>query len=232
MTRLRLLRFRIRSIMLLIATVACVLALAQWVPGIVILFWVFPVSLLAERLFGEPPSAADGRGSSFRATRSLAVFLLCAALCAVASWCGISSGVPTMLTPLPLFSIVPYFALGDTGLWWSIPLIPIGTFVLLNFYQLRVTGPSPLPTRFAFLLGLVTAFSACWFVGGWGYGVQYQGLLFTLDSAVINVVFLLVLWSWWFAVRRRASKAAALRFATLLHCWLFWFAFPYLGELP
>jgi hypothetical protein len=38
--------------------------------------------------------------------------------------------------------------------------------------------------------------------------------------------------AWWFLKKRSASTWGALGFATLLHCWLFWFAFPYLGELP
>lgn len=42
----------------------------------------------------------------------------------------------------------------------------------------------------------------------------------------------LVLWTMWGVLRRGSSFPWRITFGTLLHYWLFWFAFPYLGELP
>jgi len=236
MKRLQLPQFRIQSLMALIIAIACTLALVRWLdPLVTILIGVFPFSLLVERLFGATPPAPRAQPSFSGSAANLVVLILCASLCTLASWCGSSGGVPTILSPLPLFVVAPLFLapeLGYTEPRWFVAPIPFATFLLMNFYQLRVANSAPLPMRFSFLLGLSTAFSVFEFVGCWEYGVRYQGALYTLASAAINLSFLLVLWGWWLAISPRGSKAAALGFATLLHCWLFWFAFPYLGELP
>jgi hypothetical protein len=233
MKGLRLPQFRIRSMMLWIGAIACTLALAQWLgPGLPIVFSVFPLSLLVERVLGGHPRAPFARRSSSGTASSLAALILGATLCTLAAWCGSWQGMPRVLSPLPLFVVVPLFASGDPRFWWIVGPIPFGAFVLMNLYQLRIASPAPLPTRFPVLLGLATAFSGCWFIGGWEYGVRYQGASYTQAVALINFSFLAVLWGWWLAVRRRAHRAAAFGFATLLHSWLFWFAFPWLGELP
>jgi hypothetical protein len=202
---------------------------------ITILIAVFPFSLLVERLFDTTPRTSHAKPSLSGALANLVVLILCASVCTVASWCGSSAGVPTILSPLPVFVVAPLFiasALGYAEPWWLVAPIPFGTFLLMNCYRLRVASSAPLPLRFAILLGIATAFSIFWFAAGWGYGIRYQGAAYTRASAAINLSFLLVLWICWLAIRRRASKMGALGFATLLHCWLFWFAFPYLGELP
>jgi hypothetical protein len=86
--------------------------------------------------------------------------------------------------------------------------------------------------RFSIVLGLATAFTVLLFGFGCRFGSSYWGTSYTLAVAAINAVLVLVLWGWRFAIRKRASKESALGFATLLHCWLYWFAFPCLGELP
>ena len=127
---------------------------------------------------------------------------------------------------------MPLFELGNAQNWYPIAAIPFGTFLLMNAYQIMEPNAAPIRMRFSFLLGLLTVLSVLYFALGWQYGVRYQGTWYTLVTAAINLGFLLVLWVWRLAIRQRASKASALGFATLLHCWLFWFAFPYLGELP
>lgn len=121
--------------------------------------------------------------------------------------------------------------LGWTQQWWIIPPLIVGTFFLLNFYQLRVSRLAFLPMRFSFLLAVATAFSILGFVLGWADAVRYEGPVYTSALAAITVLFLAVLWGWWFALRRRPSKGGAFAFAVILHGWLFSFAFPWLGEL-
>jgi hypothetical protein len=236
MKRLHLPQFPIQNLMILIGAIACALALLCWL-GLLgtIVILVFPVSLLVERLFGATPTVTKAPLPFIGTAENLGVLIVCASVCTVASWYGSSTGVPTILSPLPLLVAVPLFlasALGYTELWWVVGPIPFVTFCMINFYQLRVRSSAPLPTRFSFLLGLSTVCSIFYFVGGWKYGVRYQGGLYALASAAMNLSIRVVLWGWWLADRRRASKARAFGFGTLLHCWLFWFAFPYLGELP
>jgi hypothetical protein len=222
--------------MFLIGATACALALVQWLgAGITILLAVFPFCVLVERLFGGTPPTSHAEPSFSGSAANLVILILGATVCTFASWCGSSVGYPTIFSPLPLFVIAPLFLAGDLWNpvpWWFVAPIPFATFLFMNLYQVRVASPAPLPMRFPVLLGMATAFSILWFAEGWGYGTRYQGAAYTLASASINVLFLHILWGWWLAIRRSASKAGALGFATLLHCWLFWFAFPYLGELP
>jgi hypothetical protein len=82
------------------------------------------------------------------------------------------------------------------------------------------------------LLGIGTLGSLFWLGAGWRYGLEYQGQGFTWGIIVINLVFMAILWVLWGASRRDASFSWRVNFGILLHYWLFWFAFPWLGELP
>jgi len=236
MQRLHHPRFSIQGLMVLIGAVACTLALLRWLgPLALIVIAVFPFSLLVERLFGATPPAPRAQTSFDGAAANLVGLILCASLSTLASWYAFLAGVPTVRSPFPFFVIVPLVSAsspGYEGFWWNVAPIPFGTFLLMNLYQLRETGSAPLRMRFSVLLVPATVLSFLYFALGWAYGVRFQGVSHTLAVGVINLLFLLVLWGWWLAIERRTSKTAALGFATLLHCWLFWFAFPYLGELP
>jgi hypothetical protein len=230
------LQFRLHDLMAVIAMLAGVLALNQWGGiGLALPMMAFPSSLLVERLFGTPLPAPlkPSEGSSF--ARSFVLLAACASFSTFLAWYGCSDGVPTVLSPMPWLTFTPLFLASVRGYaqpWWFVVPIPFGTFFLMNSYQLRVARLDSLPMRFSFLLGVATAFFVLFFATSWQPGVRYQGLFFTATSAAINLTVLVVLWGWWFAIRRRISKAGALAFATLLHYWLFWFALPYLGDLP
>jgi hypothetical protein len=229
-------QFSIQSLMYLIGAIACTLALMRWLGApVTIIIAIFPLSVIVERLFGTMPPTPHAQPSLAGLSANLMVLIACASLCTAAAWCSCASGMPTVLSPLPLLVLIPLFLAPDpvyAVFWRFVAPIPFGTFLLMSSYQLRVQGEAPLPTRFSFLLGLATAFSVFHFAMFWADGVRFQGVYFTLAVAVINLAFLIVLWNWWRAIRRKASKAPALGFATLLHCWLFWFAFPCLIELP
>jgi hypothetical protein len=228
--------FHIQGLMWVIAFIALGFALYRWLgPLLTIFILVFPSSLLVERLFGASPWVAETPGSLSGFVARTAAVVFCGCLCSTVAWYGSSQGVPTILAPMPLFVTAVIFSMPQTlGLnaWIFVAAFASGTFVLMNSYQLRWSSCSILPIRFPVLLVIATAFSVCFFAFDWEYGVRFQGAFYTLTSAAINTLFLLVLWAWWLAIRRRASVAGALGFATVFHCWLFWFAFPYLGELP
>jgi hypothetical protein len=228
-------QFRIQSLMLLIGVIACALALVQWAGLLSVLLAAFPLSLVVEYVFRAKPPSPHARPSFSGTAATFVALLLGAYLSVCAARYACSTGMPTILSPLPLLVVAPLFVadgLQYADPWRFAASIPFSTFFLMNFYQFRVAGPAPVRMRFSFLLGVATAFSVLYFVMGWQYGIRYQGASHTLATAVINRFFLLALWGWWLAIRQKASKPNALAFATLLHCWLFWFAFPYLGELP
>ena len=153
----------------------------------------------------------------------------------MAAFFSCSTGTPTIFSPLtlPVFvSVVLAPAFVGVNPWLFAASIPFGTFLLMNFYQLRLAEPAPLRTRFTVLLGLTSVLCVLYFAMGWDGGLRFQGASFTLATASINTAILIILWTWWFGLRKQTSKTSALLFATALHCWFFGYAFPYLGELP
>jgi hypothetical protein len=236
MNKLHACQFHIQTLMFLIGAIACTLALVQWAGiRLTITIAVLPSSLAVERILSTRSSVPRSRPPLLDSVPTLINLILCASLCAMAARFACSTGVPTILSPLPFAVFVSFLlapALGATNPWLFAASISFGTFLLMNFYQLDLTCPAPLRPRFACLLGLTSVLSVLYFAMGCEGGLRFQGASYTLATASINLAILVILWTRWLGLRRQASKASALSFATLLHCWLFWFAFPYLGELP
>lgn len=222
-----------RSFLTLMAIVALLVWALSPIP------WLGPTLLLAEvaisfgLLAERGPSAPSSHVSGLEIVRDIVILTVCVSTCTLLS--GHRSS-PTILSPLPLLVAVPILCASSLLEWtqpsWVIPPLMIGTFLLLNLYQLRASTLDFLPMRFTFLTALATAASVLWFIGGWKYGVRYQGLRYTAATASINLLCLAAIWGCWIAVRKRPSKGGAFAFAALLHGWLFSFALPWLGELP
>ncbi len=236
MNKLNAPQFHIQTLMYLIGAIACTLALVQWVGiRLTITIAVFLSSLAVERILSTRSSVPRFRPPLLDTVPTLINLILCASLCAMAARFACSTGVPTILSPLPFAVFVSFLlapALGATNPWLFAASFPFGTFLLMNLYELDLTGPAPLRARFSVLLGLTSLLSVLYFAMGCEGGSRFQGASYTLATASINLAILIILWTWWLRLRQRTSKASALLFATVLHCWLFWFAFPYLGELP
>jgi hypothetical protein len=219
-------------LMVIVAGTALTLISVPWM-GLV--FTLAIAGILTHLLVERHPGVRMESASSIAIARDLLILTLVTSVCTALAWKGCDAGVPTILSPLPLLVCFPeLFAvelLRWAEPWWIVPPLMIGTFFLLNFYQLRVSRLESLPMRFSFLLAVASAFTIYLFTAGWEDGVRYQGAVYTEAMAGINLLFLAVLWSWWFALRRRPSKGGAFAFAVLLHGWLFSFAFPWLGEL-
>jgi hypothetical protein len=219
-------------LMVIVAMGALLLISTPWM-GLVLTLAVMAIlsGLLVERPSGAHPSATTGLAIA----RDFVILTSCASACTFLAWYLSLVGIPTVVSPLPVIIFLPTLyaveQLRWTQPWWIVPPLLVGTFFLLNFYQLRVASLDFLPMRFSFLLAVATAFSTLWFVLGWEDAVQYEGPVYTRSLAAINVLFLAVLWGWWLALRRRPSRGGAFAFAALLHGWLFSYAFPWLGEL-
>jgi hypothetical protein len=138
------------------------------------------------------------------------------------------SGVPTVLTPFPTLTILPAFLLGRS--YGLAVLVPALLFFAWNPGLFR--GQAIFPKRSIALLGILTALSGLYFTDSWKYGLQYQGARFTYAVCLLNVVWLVVLWSVVIATLRKSSFATNLLLNWVLFAWLGWYAFPYLGELP
>jgi hypothetical protein len=140
----------------------------------------------------------------------------------------LSCGYPTELCPFPTLTIVPVFLLGSLRAAVFVPAI---LFFAWNPGLFR--GSGTIPKRSYALLAIATALSACWFVGGWKYGLEYEGASYTRSVCFINILWLGSLWVQFLLKWKSApSFTTNLLLHWFLFAWLAWYAFPYLGELP
>ena len=87
-----------------------------------------------------------------------------------------------------------------------------------------------LPKRTVWATATLTVLTVLDFSIEWKYGIEFHGPEYTITVALINAVWLGLLW--WVAVRawRRPSFKTILVTHWLMFAWLSWYAFPYLGE--
>jgi hypothetical protein len=114
---------------------------------------------------------------------------------------------------------------------WLLMVIPPVTFLILSLYLGRFADVR-LPLRFPVLLTIGTSLSFFWFAYSVRYSYGYHGPTYTVGITIINSAWILLLWALWYWIRIRARFWSALGWSLALNCWLFWFAFPWLGELP
>jgi hypothetical protein len=148
-------------------------------------------------------------------------------------WLG--SGTPTLISPLPVITIVPAFLLASlfgSALWVkAAALLPTLLFFAWNPSLLR--GEAIVPKRSYVLLLTAIVLSAAYFIVSWNSGIQYQGTRYVRTVCAINLAWSALLG---FTFARSWKRAGSFRQNLFLHCflfgWLAWYAFPYLGELP
>jgi hypothetical protein len=132
---------------------------------------------------------------------------------------------------MPALTVIPTFLLLDVGLYRVALAIPSIFFLFWNPQLFR--GLAGIPRRTYVLFVSTVLLSIAWFVGGWKFGLEYQGTRFTYLVCAINALWILLLSllftrSW----KRDLSFPSSLALNWLLFVWLAWYAFPYLGELP
>lgn len=225
-------QYTLRGLLVLTAAVACVFGLAWWLDDyggmvVAIPIAVVPLCLVIERVFSKPQiSCAPRTTGSYVWHHSLIVAAACIA--AIAAWIGSSAGVPTLTSPLPFLVVLPLLF---SVPWIVVMTIPVATFLILNLYLGRAAMPHAIPFRFTALLSVATAFSIYWFAYAVTYSYGYHGPTYTIGITIINVSMIVALWIAWFFIRRRASYWVTLAWSLAMTCWLFWFAFPWLGEM-
>ena len=199
-------RFNLSGLFIIVGMCAVVLGLGNWI-GLVIAIPIaaLPFSLIVERMLRPSLDQDADDPAGFNIMR-VSVVIVCALSTALVAWYSVSDGVPTLAAPLPFLVIVPMF--------YELPgmvvlAIPVLTFVVLN---LRTAGScsASLPLRFPLLLGIATILSVIEFSLGWRYGLEYQGPHYTLWITVINSLWILGLWSFWWLSPHRSSFCRAL----------------------
>jgi hypothetical protein len=139
------------------------------------------------------------------------------------------TGVPSLFSPFPVLTIVPAFLLSPR-VYHAAVLIPTLLFFAWNPQLFR--GEGQIPKRSLVLLGLAAACNVFWFVGGWQYGIKYQGPQHVYFVCVANLLWLVLLCVAMLRYWRAPSFVGNMLFHWTLFSWLAWYAFPYLGELP
>ena len=150
----------------------------------------------------------------------------------IPAWIGLlSSGVPTLYSPLPTLTILPAFMLSRWHLHSLAVLVPSILFFLWCPGLLLNQQPN-VPKRTIVLLGLLTVLTIVDFVFEWNDGVHYRGAHYAIGVCIINLMWLVFVW--WAVIRwkRQPSFRGNLLSHWFLFAWLAWYAFPYLGELP
>ncbi len=152
--------------------------------------------------------------------------LVCGFALLIPAWIGLFlRGFPTILCPMPALTVIPAFLLTNVGLYPIAVAVPVVFFLLWNPHLLR--GRAEVPKRTYFLFAGIIVLSIIWFVGGWKFGLQYQGPRFIYSVCAINVLWisllgLLFIRSW----KRNPSFPSSLALHWLLFAWLAWYAFP------
>jgi hypothetical protein len=150
----------------------------------------------------------------------------------IPAWIGLySSNMPTLFAPFPALTFLPALLLSELRLWSLAVLIPTILFLLWTSGRLSI-WQSKVPTRTLILLATLSVLTIADFKLSWNYGVQYQGRRHTIAVDVINLLWLVCLWTILYWTRRRPSFRTNLLLHWLLFAWLSWYAFPHLGELP
>jgi len=86
---------------------------------------------------------------------------------------GLNDNGPTIIHPLPALTILPAFFLSGFHLWKAVVVIP--TLLFFAWNPGLLFGDGKIPRKSRVLLAILTGLSVVWFVGGWKFGVEYQG---------------------------------------------------------
>jgi hypothetical protein len=148
-------------------------------------------------------------------------------------WLG--SGSPTLISPLPVLTIVPAFLLAglfrDAAFFKIVSVLPTLLFLAWNPSLLR--GEAKIPKRSYVLLSTAIVLSVAYFIASWKWGIQYQGIRYVHTICAINLVWIAFVGGVFaLSLKRSSSFGLNLFLHWIFFAWLAWYAFPYLGELP
>jgi hypothetical protein len=139
------------------------------------------------------------------------------------------NGVPTIVSPFPMFTALPAFFLPMT----ITSLAVVGpTLLFFSWNPGLFREQTETPKRSVGLLLIATVLNAVYFVGSWAGGLHYQGAPYTYSVLILNLVWLAVLWVLFVRQLRQPSFAGNLTVHWIFFAWIAWYAFPYMGELP
>jgi len=146
---------------------------------------------------------------------------------------GHNPSLPTIVRPLALFIVIPEILLSEWNWHFTEAAIALPTLLFFAWQPRLFRGETKIPTRSFVLFAAAASLNLVWFLKGWRYGIDFQGIEYTRAVAVINTIWALVVG---LAFTQSRNGLRSFRFNLFLHwmlfAWLAWYAFPWLGELP
>jgi hypothetical protein len=224
-------RVTIRGILILMGSVAIVLALGNhWQDGggffLASIVCAIPMSFVIEFAF------ASNRPRSFALSkRSIAVrvilLLLLSPLAALVAWVGlVDQG--SWWSPCPMLVFISYAYLETFGyLFLVVPMLTFLTVTLPSTFNSEIRY---LPIRSFALFCIAVAGSIYWFASSMPFTFKYQSPNYIYGSIAANSIAILMLAVSGFAFRGYFNFMSAAIWNLTLVCWLFWIAFPWIGE--
>ncbi len=134
------------------------------------------------------------------------------------------TGNPTPLSPLPIYALIILFVSGPGSLL-VLPILFATQFLVLHkrqsFHKIQ-----------AVFLTVLWALTPLYFWGSWDYGLRWMGEFYTFTVFGIHVLGLAMLsgLAWWGHQKNSPPLSNILNILSFF--FLFWGAFPILGELP
>lgn len=228
----------LRGLLALIAFVALALGLGRsigYFPAIAIVAFVFVVC--GERLLAMPSADGDRSQALSGAGRGVLILTAAAGVAAAAtqSILGHAPGL-TVTSPFPLLSVLTFLVAEDFyrpaeyAHFVALAACSAATFLLTSLDLCRKKSDYPIPLAVRVIALVAVMLSIIWFGLILYDGELLQGKQYTYSLMAINGAAVGLLWGYKSLVARKASFTRRIAFGAILHYWLFWFAFPWLGE--
>jgi hypothetical protein len=149
------------------------------------------------------------------------------------SWLTVSTGFPTVLSPLNLVVVLPWMLASE---WLDQRAVVLAILVIPSLFCVWCypawSSRPEIPLRSLVLFAIIAVLSAIHLAASYHYGVEYQGKSHTIAVSVINVCCYVAILCLAITGRHRPTLGRNLVFHATLFSWLAWYAFPWLGELP
>ena len=146
----------------------------------------------------------------------------------------IGFGSPSILAPAPLLlafpSLIALELYGMIGVIVLIGLLSFGIFYALSYPLNKDKSSHNVPKRIPLTMFILNVLNMLFFIYIWQSALRYQGMEYLLLLFIVNFIFIGAFWILWWKSRNSATYAKSLALILLLQVWLFWCAFPWLGE--
>jgi hypothetical protein len=154
----------------------------------------------------------------------MALTLVCAVLLAAASLLAASAREPNFWSPFPL---AQFFLLTNGWPQWLCTAAALASFAAVGG---TINSPRRGRLYTSLILSVLTVLSVAYFAARFSTGLAHQGLPHVSFMIAVNALALGFLWRRWYSSAWPLPFGQSLWMALGLSTWLFWFAFPYLGE--